>query len=354
MELKLVREALKKGRAEKLKEDLEYVRFKNSHKGIERGTALVRDQVVWGYPHIKRIFTLEKGLSRNIPPCVMYAEEKIDGFNVRIANIKGKTYGFSRGGFLDSFVTEKSRELVPGEFFKEYPGNVLCGEMIGNTPYTSPADDFDVKLYIFDIDEGDGSYIGCDERYRILKEYGMESPPVLGKYNSDDYDELRRLARSINKGKKEGMVLKSIDRRHIVKYVTPSSDIEDISEASGQFFDISKGFFHQRILRSAFFVDDFGLDRDKYALQLGKAFHKGLTNSIRKAKKGGEIAEEFEILVKDTGIWDDIEKHMSKDIGLQVLWKRREKNRTRIRFQKVYRKTSRKLVSYAGGKAVTD
>lgn len=354
MDVKVVKEALKRGKAQKLSEAIEYIRFRESFRGIERGTVIVGNRIVWGYPQIKRIFTLKKGLKRNMPPCELYAEEKIDGFNVRFASIKGNVYAFSRGGFLDSFVTEKATDLRVDKFFKDYPGYVLCGEMLGNTPYTEPTKDFDVRLFVFDIDEGDGVYLPCEDRYKILKKFGIEHPPVMGKFHSEDYNGLEKLVLSLNKGNREGMVLKSTDRKNLVKYVTPNSDIKDISEASHEFFDMPIGFFYQRILRSAIFVNDFNMDQDKYALKLGKAFYSGLMKSIRKAGRGEEIAEEFEILVRDEGIWKDIRKHMSKEVRLEELWKRKEGKKTRIRFQKVYRRTSNKLISYTAGKGVTD
>jgi putative ATP-dependent DNA ligase len=354
MEVKLVREALKRGKAERLKEALDYIRFREHFKGVERGTVIVKKRIIWGYPHIKRIFTLRRGLEKNIGPGHVYAEEKIDGFNVRIASIDGRIYGFSRGGFLDSFVTEKAREQGFGRFFKDHPDAMLCGEMLGNTPYTEPTEDYDVKLFVFDIDIGDGEYLPCEEKYALYREYGMEHPPTLGKFRHDDYDGLRKLILSLNKGGREGMVLKDGGRKKAVKYVTPNSDVQDISEASEEFFDMPIGFFYQRVLRSAFFVDDFGLDKDKYALKLGKAFYSGLMKALAKAKRGGEISEEFEIRIKDKRIWDDLRRHMSKEVRLEELWRRDEGKNTKIRFQKVYRRTSKRLISYASGKGVTD
>jgi putative ATP-dependent DNA ligase len=354
MDLKLVREALKRGKAQRMKEALDYIRFREDFRSVERGTVIVKKKIVWGFPQIKRVFTLEKGLERNLPPCVVYAEEKIDGFNVRVANIKGKIFAFSRGGFLDAFVTEKARDMGLEKLFKEHPDYVLCGEMLGNTPYTEPTKEFDVRLYVFDIDGGNGVYLSCDEKYKLLKRHGIEHPPVFGKFNSDDYDALKKLILSLNKGKREGMVLKSLDRKHLVKYVTPYSDIQDISGASAEFFDMPIGFFYQRVLRSAFFVDDFELDKEKYASKLGKAFYNGLMRSVKKAKKGQEIIGEFEILVRDRKVWDEIRKHMSKEVRIEELYRRQEGKRTRIRFQKVYRRTSKKLISYAAGKGLAD
>ncbi len=353
MDVKLVRDGLKRKKAERLYNP-DYIRFRSSFRGVERGTVIIEKRIVWGFPHIKRIFTLENGLKKNMPGTMLHAEEKIDGFNVRIASVAGEVCAFSRGGFLDLFVTEKAREMGLEGFFKEHPDYVLCGEMLGNTPYTKPTKDFDVRLFVFDIDRGDGSYLPCEEKYALLKRHSIDHVPVLGKFRSDDYKKLRNLALSLNKGRKEGMVLKSADRRHVVKYVTPFADIDDISKTSTMLFDMPIGFYYQRILRSAFFINDFGFDRDRYSARLGKAFYDGLSKALNAAAHGHEIEEEFEILIKDKAVWDDVRRHMSRDVGLEELWRHQEKGKTRIRFRKIYKKTTKKLSAYAAGKGITD
>lgn len=352
----LVGEALRKGRAERLGGEIEYIRFRDAHGGVARGTVIAGRKAVHGYPHIKRIFTLENGLKRNIKDEELHAEEKIDGFNVRIASVGGKIFAFSRGGFLDAFVTEKARdERGIAAFLRDNPDCVLCCEMLGNTPYTAPTGKYDVRIYVFDIDRGDGTYLPCEKRYALVKRYGMLSVPLLGKFRSDDYAGLRKTILALNRWKKEGMVLKGVQGRSTVKYVTPASDIEDISNASGMLFDMPIGFYHQRVLRSAFFIRDFGLDHDEYARKLGRAFYDGLESALKQAQDGGEVGEEFEISVRDSSVWDDIHRHMSHDVKLEELWRRQEKDgRTRIRFRKVYRKTTKTLTSYAHGKGITD
>jgi putative ATP-dependent DNA ligase len=353
---RIIAEGLKRGKVDRQKGEIEYLRFREGFRGIERGTVIAdgAGRVVWGYPHIPRIFSLEKGIGRNITAKSICAEEKIDGFNVRIASIKGKVCAFSRGGFLDMFATEKARELGFERFFKANPEQVLCGEMIGNTPHTAPTDGYDVKLFIFDIDEGDGKYLPCDEKHALLKKFGIEGVPVLGRFRSDDFSGLKKLAIAINKGRKEGMVLKSGDRKEIVKFVTPWSDIEDIERTSGIMYDMPIGFYYQRVLRSAFFINDFALDHDEYAKKLGNAFYGALIRAIKDAHEGRGVADEFEISFKDPAVWDDIRKHMGKEVKVEEIWRKREGGRTRLRFRKFYKKTSRMLISLASGKGVTD
>lgn len=351
---RLVSDGIRRGKIEKPKGELDYCRFRERFRGIERGTVLCGSRVIFGFPHIKRIFTLERGISRNMPEGEIYAEEKIDGFNLRIAQIDGRVYAFSRGGFLDSFATEKARAMGFSGFFREFPGHVLCGEMIGNTPHTPPSDDFDVKLFIFDIDQGDGSYLPCAEKYAMQKKHGLIGAPVLGKFRSGEISGLKRLALNLNKSRREGMVLKSANRGAVVKYVTPWSDIDDIQKCSRILFDMPIGFYYQRILRSAFFMEDFGLGRDEYSKKLGRAFYEGLTKAIADAKAGREIGEEFEISIIGPGIWNDIRSHMSKEVRIEELWRKRDGAMTRIRFRKIFKKTTKTLAAYAGGKGITD
>ncbi len=351
---RIVSEALKRGKAERLRGEPDYTRFRASFRGVERGTVMCGGRVIWGFPHMRRIFTLERGLARNLPEGRICAEEKIDGFNVRIASVGGKILAFSRGGFLDLFSTEKAGEMGLERFFRANPECVLCGEMTGNTPHTPPTDEYDVKLYVFDIDGGDGEYLPCMEKYALIRKFGLPGVPELGKFDSRDAAGLRKLALALNKGRREGMVLKTEDRKGVVKYVTPWSDIEDIERTSGIIYDMPIGFYYQRILRSAFFVSDFGLDRDEYAKRLGRALHGGLIRAIRRASEGGEAADEFEISFRDPAVWDDVRKHMGRDVRLEEVWRRKGEGRTRLRFRKIYKKSSRMLIAFANGKAIED
>ncbi len=348
-------EAVKKGKAELLKEEISYVRFRSTFRGVERGTVVAQGKrIIWGFPHIKRVFTLEKGIEKNISEGTVYLEEKIDGFNVRIAGIGGEIYAFSRGGFLDAFVTEKAREMGLEKFFKDHPKYVLCGEMQGNTPYTKPTKEFDVRLLVFDIDDGHGNYLPCEMKYELLKKYNISSVPVIGKFKANDFMALNRIVRDINRARKEGMVIKSESRRDVAKYVNTNADIDDIKNCAHLFFDMPFGFFNQRVVRSAFFIRDYGLDREKYGKELGAAYIKGLIDALDTVASGRDIEEEFEILVEDEGIWDKIRRHTGKEVKLKLISKRKEKGKTRIRFSKTYLRTTRLFRAFLNGKGITD
>jgi len=347
-------EAIRKGKAERLREEIEYVRFREATGRVARGTVITKDRVILGYERIPRVFTLEKGIARNIPGGEAFIEEKIDGFNLRVAEVEGRIFAFSRGGYIDAFATEKVRGMGFGRFFSDYPGHVLCGEMIGNTPYTEPTDKFDVRLYVFDIDSGSGSYLPCEERYAILKKYGIESVPQFGRFRLSDMKKIRELALSINKAKKEGMVIKTPDRKSAIKFVTPNADIEDIAKCSPVMFDMPLGFYVQRMFRSGLFIRDFGLDRGEYAKRLGEAFYSGLMKGIQDVEEDRGAEEVFEIFVKDPKTWETVHHHMSKEVKLEIISNREEMGGKRIRFRKVYKKTTKKLHDALSGKGVAD
>lgn len=346
--------AVEGGKAERLSEGVGYLRFTHDFSGMPRGTVIINGRVIWSYPHIPRIFTLEKGVRRNIKHEQVYVEEKIDGFNLRIAHVKGAVRAFSRGGFLDAFATEKVQGMGLDGFFRENPKLILCCEMTGNTPYTKPAGAFDVRLFVFDIMKEDGGMLPCRERHAIVKRHGLPSVPLLGRFESGDSEALGRLALALDKSKKEGMVIKAADGSGAVKYVTPSADIEDIANGSFAFFDIPAGFFHQRVLRSGMFVRDFGLDRKAYAAKLGEAFYSGLQRALSEAEGGGDVSEEFEILIKDISVWDRIRKHMGREVRIEELLRRGEQGGTRIRFAKVYKRTGSTLRGFLNGKGQID
>lgn len=347
--------ALAKGSAERCTfGNLGYVRFRGAYRSVERGSVIAEGSFFPGFPHIKRIFTLAKGLERNITGEWVFAEEKIDGYNLRAVRIGRAIYGLSRGGIIDAFSTEKLREMVPPAIFG---GDLmLCGEMIGNTPYTPPSARFDVKYHVFDIyDLGRGEYLPPGERYALLKKHGLEPAPQLGKFHiRKDAKRLENLALNVNKARKEGIVFKSMDRKQVVKYVNPNADIEDIGNTLKALFDMPIGHFNQRLLRSAIFVKEYGLGEEEYGGKLGKAVYGKFAEGLRMLERDGKVYDEFEILVKDRAVWEELKRHMSREVRLEEVFEREEGGKTRIRFRKIYAKSSKRLREFLNGKGITD
>lgn len=350
-----IERALTKGSAEKRKfEDISYIRFRSSYKKIERGSVVIDTDFFPGFPHIKRIFTLEKGLEKNIKTDFVFAEEKIDGYNLRAVKIKDKIYALSRGGIIDGFSTEKLQEHIPKKIFEKKI--MLCGEMIGNTPYTHPTNEFDIKYFVFDIyNLKENKYFAPNEKYLFLRKNKLESIPYLGKFNKKkDIKKIKRLVLDLNKSKKEGIVFKSENRESLVKYVNPNADIEDIGNTIELIFDMPIGYYNQRLLRSGIFIKEYGLDFEEYGNKLGKAIYSRFIEGLKMLEKQGEIYHEYEILIKNRKIWDELSSHMSKEIRLEKIFEKQENEGYRIRFRKIYIKTTKKLKSFLNGKGMSD
>ncbi len=350
----LALEAKKKGKLAFHDElGIKFARFISDFRSIERGTVIIGNRIIYAYPHIKRIFTLERGIARNIKNETVYIEEKIDGYNTRIASVNGRIVAFSRGGFIDYFITEKANESDEiKSFFIKLPAAILCAEVIGNTPYTKPTRDFDIKILVFDI--ASNGYLPCKERYDLLKKFGIESVPVIGKFQRINIKDIRKEILAVLKARKEGIVIKSEDRKEAVKYVTPYADINDIANNTRLLFDMPLGFYMQRILRSAMFIKDFDLDKEHYAKQLGNAFYDKFIDTLQKLEKGEEISEEFEITIKNTNTWDMLLRQMSREVRIEKIFEKEEDGMLRIRFRKVYRRTNKRLRELLNGKGVED
>ncbi|MEM4272257.1 MAG: RNA ligase [Candidatus Bilamarchaeaceae archaeon] len=309
---------------------------------IPRGTVVIGNRVVYGYPKIRRIFSLESGVKRNFDGGKeLWVEEKIDGYNLRAVYEGGKLYCISRGGFLDYFSTEKMAGFPEiSWFFSKCPRMVLHFEMVGNTPYTQPARGFDVKYYVFDIGDGKNQFLDCGERRRICEKHGLNAVPLLAHMKSPDVKKLKEIAVSIDKGGGEGMVMRQENPRKVLKFVVPSSDIRDLAQNSAQIFDMPAGFMKQRVFRSAVSVAELGLDKAAYGRKLGEAMHSGLHACIR---GGGEVAEDFEVMVKSMETWKKITSHMPREVEIRVDYTVREKGGFRIGFKKVYKQGSRQV-----------
>lgn len=341
--------AMRKG---KIEERDGVYRFSEKIGNIPRGTVVINKRVVYGYPKIKRIFSLIEGAKKNLETGEIWVEEKIDGFNLRVVNEGGRIYCISRGGFLDFFATEKvsADEGVAG-FFRKHPQHVLYMEMIGNTPYTAPTRKFDVKYYVFDIGNGKGRFVGPEERRKLCKEFGLECVPLLGKFTKRNIGKLKRIAVSVDKTGKEGIVMKQHLPRRLVKYVVPSSDIRDLEENSHMLFDMPVGFMKQRVFRSALSVLELGFSKKNYDKRLGEAMHKHLYSAL---KGGGEVGEGFEVLVQKREIWEKVLEHMSAEVKVEVDSEKREKGGIRIKFRKVHKRGSRRLRRAVEGYAQAD
>ena len=319
----------------KVSEHEGFLRFSEKVRGVPRGTIVIGERIIPGYPKIRRVFVLEKGVERNISSQEFIAEEKIDGYNVRAAMHEKKLVCFSRGGYLDHFAVEKLEgDPAVRKFFSEKPKWVLCGEMMGNTPHTEPNDFYDVRYYVFDIINGEGNFVGPMERRDLCKEYGLLPVPLIGKFKKNEIRGLKDEVKKLDQAGKEGIVIRGLGaEREMIKHVTPTSDINDLKEASSKIFDMPAGFMKQRVFRSAVSLHELGLKEEKYRMMLGSALYSGLVDALAR----GSVGEKFRVRVKDMSTWEKILKGMGKEVEVKVDGKAKKGNLYEINFTKTYK-----------------
>ncbi|AFK22148.1 RNA ligase [Pyrococcus sp. ST04] len=345
-------------------EGLRYLRFKDSAGKLRRGTVVFDfDKIILGFPHIKRVVNLEKGIRRIFKRGEFYVEEKVDGYNVRVTKVGERILAITRGGFICPFTTERITDFVPEEFFKDNPNLVLVGEMAGpESPYLVEGPPYvkeDIKFFLFDVQEiNTGKSLPVEERLKLAEEYGIPHVEVFGKYTRDDIGELYALIEKLSEEGREGIVMKSPDMKKIVKYVTPYANINDIKIGARVFYELPPGYFTSRISRLAFYIAERKIRDEelrKLAEDLGKALLQPFVEGILDVEQGEEIAETFKIRVKKIETAYKMVTHFEK-LGLNIeivdieemdgLW--------RITFKRVYSDATEKIKELVGGKAFVD
>lgn len=316
------------------------------------------ERTVPGFPHIKRVYRLDRGVRRRFGPDPFHVEEKLDGYNARCFRHRGAVYGTSRGGFICPFTTEWmrlwTREHGIKQFFADWPEHVLCGEVVGDNPYNPQRDPNlspGAHFFVFEILAPDATFLPPEQRYRLLDRYGLPSVPRLGLFDQSRINGLYDLVLDLNRAKREGIVLKSADGGNAVKFVMPKSDMSDIQDNLPIAFDLPFNFFLNRCLRAALFTQELHLDADEYALRLGRAFLEGCPR-IHAFQKS---SEHYTVYVAKLATWEAFREHVAGKVV--VAEDERETVRLngrrmhRIRFRRVFQKSTdryrRMLKGYA-------
>ncbi|WP_110619809.1 RNA ligase [Thioalkalivibrio sp. ALE21] len=293
-------QALEQGRArEQQFARLTSHRLLESVDGFPRGSVVLPDgRVLPGYPSIARIQSLAAGLPRQFDG-PFRAEEKIDGFNVRILREGDAIYAFSRGGFVCPFATDRVPDFVDPQVFEEDPELILCAEIAGpDTPYmegTSAQVEDDIGLFVFDMMRRDhAGFLPHADKQRRIERHGLPQPAQHGVFHPDELEALRHRILELDARGVEGLVLKAEDNGTRAKYVTGRSCINDIRVCSGQLLDLPAEYFTHRLMRLAVFLTEHGHTGDpEIERALGRAFLEGMDDAVASSEQTGHVGQHY-------------------------------------------------------------
>ncbi len=186
-----------------------YRHLSDERHGVERGTALVGDVIVRGYPSMPRALVLEPAIRETFDGPVAI-EEKLNGYNVELHGSTA-TSDDHRSGFVAETRTlaRAGRDFSTGHARQQ----CSCGELVGpENPYTdhdySEVDE--VGFYVFGIRHREtGTPMGVERRLDQCTTYGLDSVGHYGTFTpTASVDAARERIDDLNARGREGVVLK--------------------------------------------------------------------------------------------------------------------------------------------------
>ncbi len=340
-----------------------YVRWTDEHAGLGRGTLYLGGRIIPAFPHIPRITRVIPGIHHHFKG-PFWAEEKIDGYNVRLVWHEGRMLAFTRGGYLCPFSTDRAPDFVPPTWMAEHPACVLVAEYAGpENPYIEahpPWIQEDVGVFVFEVWDAGGRW-PPSRRYAELEDAGIPQPAHWGPFLPDEADRVRTLLRDLDDRGIEGVVLKAEDAGGaVVKYHTPASAIYDIGVDSALLLELPAEFFIQRLQRLGVALRDLGraVDPALYC-RVGRALLAGYLELIdRVEQEDRPVAFRFSIQVNDATVGADLLtlfRRVSSTVRVRYLGEETLPNgRIRMHFEKVFQKATAHLRDLLRGATLVD
>ena len=343
-------------------EGTEYRHVPGYRRGVERGTVLFDGEVVRGFPKVPRTLVLAAGVPQQFDGPVA-VEEKLDGYNVRVARLDGDVLAFSRGGLVCPYTTWfVERELDLDGLFDDHPTAAVCGEVIGpENPYT--AHDYpDVDSLAFRAfdwrDRESGDPLDVRERRERYGEYGVPQTRLFGVYDPDDAAaDLREIVDELDADGREGIVMKSLDGTSQLKYTTSAANRGDLAYAFSLPFDYGQSFMFRRLIREAFQSiewDESPEDARERARAVGEAIVLSMTDAIERIADGEAVGERHTVRGDPDAI-DALLAHLDEQgLTIDVEADDRADGERVVTFCKRVQSTNDKIRGYLDGQIVRE
>lgn len=289
-------------------------------------------------------------------------EEKLNGFNVRLADV-GEPLAFTRSGLVCPYTTARAREQLPlSAFFADYPDEMLCAELIGpEVPYTSHDYDYiDTNSFqVFGIrDRESGDPLPVAKRRDRCEEYGFEQPRHFGRYETEAAVEgVRDAIATVDAAGREGVVITAADGKAMVKYTTESQHHNELAYAFSLPFDHGQDFLFSRVVRDAFQAVEFDEDDDRLrdrARDLGESILLPMVETIRDVDTGETVGKRHVVRGDQETVEALLEHLGDQSLTLETEAVRREKGEHVVEFVKVAESTQDRIRNYLNGGCLSE
>ncbi len=342
---------------------IEALRFDRKFGEIEEGTVVAKTingvRIVRGFPKIRRALTLYPSIRKHFEREVA-VEEKMNGYNIRIAKLGKNLYALTRRGYICPYTTEKVRKKGEmADFFKDFPNHALCCEAVGEESPFVPKKIYGIKeldFFVFDIRELEtNNPLRVDEKIRLCEEYSIEHVPFLGTYESRNAHEIvKDLIHRLGKSGREGVVMKDPEMKiEPLKYTTSETNAGDLSYAFRFFNDYGKDFMFSRIIREGFQSFEFAENQEEFrerCLRLGMAILKPMIESIKDVSNGEWVSEKIKLRFDDIEVLELFLKHLRKmGVDFRVRNIVKSEKGAVLHFERVMRSTTDKIRTHLEG-----
>lgn len=328
--------------------------------GVERGTVVLDDSdaVVRGYPSVPRVLVLDAGLRSFFDADDTVAvEEKLNGFNVRVADA-GEPLAFTRSGFVCRYTTSRVRDLLDlSSFFADHPEKMLCAELVGpETPYATHdyegVDSHAVR--VFGVrDRSSGDPVPVRERRDLCEAYGFPQPRLFGRYDPEDAVEgVRDAVDELDDEGREGVVAKSADGTEMVKYTTESHHHDELAYGFSLPFDRGRDFLFSRVVREAFQAYEFDESEERLrerARDLGESILLPAVETIRDVEAGETVGDRHTVRGDPADVDALLDHLRARSLTLDVEADRREDGERVVEFVKVAESTTDRTRHFLDG-----
>lgn len=335
---------------------MRYIRFRGKLGKFGEGTTAFLDpfQITHSYKKIRRAIVLEAALKKHFKDFVI--EEKLDGYNIRVAKVGNQILAISRGGLVCPYSTafaNKQSEIV--EFLKEN-NLVLCCELVGNkspyVPHNYPEAGA-LTYFVFDIHrEGSGKSIHLQERESLCSSYGLNQVKNLGYFKKTDMKKIWAILNRLQSQNREGIVVKSPDMKKQMKYTLSNGNIGEIDFAFNFPFDSGIEFFFRRFIREAFQsfeLNESEAELKKRAEKLGLSILRPLCKSIRCVDSGEKLTYDYEV-AGDPKVLAEFVRYL-KSLGVKFDYKI---DGNRLKIKRRHQASHDKIKNYLGGEFASD